>query len=48
MAAPKKGHRPPFGLNDVLVQPHYDPIIRVFSALTRVAQDQQIIVFSCR
>ena len=35
-------------LDDALVYSDDDRIIKMFTALTRVAQDQQIIVFSCR
>lgn len=35
-------------LDDALVYSDDDRIIKMFTALRRVAQDQQIIVFSCR
>lgn len=38
----------PIILDDALVYSDDSRIIRMFTALTRVAQDQQILVFSCR
>lgn len=38
----------PIVLDDALVFSDDDGIIKMFTALTRVAKDQQIIVFSCR
>ena len=38
----------PIILDDALVYSDDDRIIKMFTALTRVAVDQQIIVFSCR
>lgn len=35
-------------LDDAPVHSDDDRIVKMFTALTRVAQDQQIIVFSCR
>jgi uncharacterized protein YhaN len=44
----KQGRHMPIILDDALVYSDDDRIIKMFTALTRVAQDQQIIVFSCR
>lgn len=44
----RQGRHMPIVLDDALVYSDDDRIIRMFTALTRVAQDQQIIVFSCR
>lgn len=44
----RKGRQMPIILDDALVYSDDDRIIKMFTALTRVAQDQQIIVFSCR
>ena len=44
----RQGRRMPIVLDDALVYSDDDRIIKMFTALTRVAQDQQIIVFSCR
>ena len=44
----RKGRHMPIVLDDALVYSDDDRIIKMFTALTRVAQDQQIIVFSCR
>jgi uncharacterized protein YhaN len=44
----RQGQHMPIVLDDALVYSDDDRIIRMFTALTRVAQDQQIIVFSCR
>ncbi|MEB8387450.1 chromosome segregation protein SMC [Rhodobacteraceae bacterium KMM 6894] len=44
----RQGRQMPIVLDDALVYSDDDRIIRMFTALTRVAQDQQIIVFSCR
>ncbi|OSP54367.1 AAA family ATPase [Pseudoruegeria sp. SK021] len=44
----KQGRRMPIVLDDALVYSDDDRIIKMFTALTRVAQDQQILVFSCR
>ena len=44
----RKGRHMPIILDDALVYSDDDRIIKMFTALTRVAQDQQIIVFSCR
>ena len=38
----------PIILDDALVYSDDTRIVRMFTALTRVAQDQQILVFSCR
>ena len=44
----RQGRHMPIVLDDALVYSDDDRIIQMFTALTRVAQDQQIIVFSCR
>lgn len=44
----RQGRHIPIILDDALVYSDDDRIIKMFTALTRVAQDQQIIVFSCR
>ncbi|MCZ4353317.1 chromosome segregation protein SMC [Roseovarius aestuarii] len=44
----RQGRHMPIVLDDALVYSDDDRIIRMFTALTRVAQDQQIIVFTCR
>lgn len=44
----RQGRHMPIVLDDALVFSDDDRIIKMFTALTRVAQDQQIIVFSCR
>ncbi|SEK48414.1 AAA family ATPase [Pacificibacter marinus] len=44
----RQGRHMPIVLDDALVYSDDDRIIKMFTALTRVAQDQQIIVFSCR
>ncbi|PVB60969.1 AAA family ATPase [Labrenzia sp. 011] len=44
----RQGRQLPIILDDALVYSDDDRIIKMFTALTRVAQDQQIIVFSCR
>ena len=44
----RQGRHIPVVLDDALVYSDDDRIIKMFTALTRVAQDQQIIVFSCR
>lgn len=44
----RQGREMPIILDDALVYSDDDRIIKMFTALTRVAQDQQIIVFSCR
>lgn len=44
----RQGRHLPIVLDDALVYSDDDRIIKMFTALTRVAQDQQIIVFSCR
>lgn len=44
----RAGRHLPIVLDDALVYSDDDRIIKMFTALTRVAQDQQIIVFSCR
>jgi len=44
----RQGRHMPIMLDDALVYSDDDRIIKMFTALTRVAQDQQIIVFSCR
>lgn len=43
-----QGRHMPIILDDALVYSDDDRIIKMFTALTRVAKDQQIIVFSCR
>jgi len=44
----RQGRHMPIVLDDALVFSDDDRIVRMFTALTRVAQDQQILVFSCR
>ncbi|MBI1170019.1 AAA family ATPase [bacterium] len=44
----RHGRHMPIVLDDALVYSDDDRIIKMFTALTRVAQDQQILVFSCR
>ncbi len=44
----QQGRQMPIILDDALVYSDDDRIIKMFTALTRVAQGQQIIVFSCR
>lgn len=44
----RKGRHMPIILDDALIYSDDDRIIKMFTALNRVAQDQQIIVFSCR
>lgn len=44
----RQGRHMPIILDDALVYSDDERIIKMFTALTRVAQDQQIIVFSCR
>ena len=44
----RQGRHMPIVLDDALVYSDDDRIIKMFTALTRVAQDQQIIVFTCR
>lgn len=44
----RQGRHMPIILDDALVYSDDDRIVKMFTALTRVAQDQQIIVFSCR
>lgn len=44
----RQGRHMPIVLDDALVYSDDERIIKMFTALTRVAQDQQIIVFSCR
>lgn len=44
----RQGRHMPIILDDALVYSDDDRIIKMFTALTRVAEDQQIIVFSCR
>ncbi len=44
----RRGRHMPIVLDDALVHSDDDRIIKMFTALTRVARDQQIIVFSCR
>jgi hypothetical protein len=44
----RQGRHMPIILDDALVYSDDDRIIKMFTALTRIAQDQQIIVFSCR
>ncbi|MFZ1467352.1 MAG: chromosome segregation protein SMC [Paracoccaceae bacterium] len=44
----RQGRHMPIILDDALVYSDDDRIIKMFTALTRVAKDQQIIVFSCR
>ena len=44
----RQGQHMPIILDDALVYSDDDRIIKMFTALTLVAVDQQIIVFSCR
>lgn len=44
----QSGRQVPVILDDALVYSDDDRIIRMFTALTRVSRNQQIIVFSCR
>ena len=44
----KQGKPMPIVLDDALVYSDDDRIIKMFTALHRVALDQQVIVFSCR
>ncbi len=44
----RRGQHMPIVLDDALVYSDDDRIIKMFTALTRVAQDQQILVFTCR
>ncbi|HTM78162.1 MAG TPA: SbcC/MukB-like Walker B domain-containing protein, partial [Devosia sp.] len=44
----RDGHPTPVILDDALVYSDDDRIERMFDALHRQAQDQQILVFSCR
>ena len=44
----RQGRHMPIVLDDALVYSDDDRIIKMFTALTRVAEDQQIVVFSCR
>lgn len=44
----RQGRHMPIVLDDALVYSDDDRIIKMFTALTRVAKDQQIFVFSCR
>ncbi|PIL19863.1 hypothetical protein P775_12355 [Puniceibacterium antarcticum] len=44
----RRGQHLPIILDDALVYSDDDRIVKMFTALTRVAADQQIIVFSCR
>lgn len=44
----RQGRRMPIVLDDALVYSDDDRIIQMFTALTRVSHDQQIIVFTCR
>lgn len=44
----RQGRHMPIVLDDALVYSDDDRIIKMFTALTRVAQEQQILVFSCR
>lgn len=44
----RQGRHMPIILDDALVYSDDDRIIKMFTALTRVAADQQILVFSCR
>ena len=44
----KQGRQVPVILDDALVHSDDDRIVRMFTALTRISKDQQIIVFSCR
>lgn len=44
----RQGRQVPVILDDALVHSDDDRIVRMFTALTRISGDQQIIVFSCR
>lgn len=44
----RQGRHMPIVLDDALIYSDDDRIIKMFTALTRVAKDQQILVFSCR
>lgn len=44
----QSGKQIPIILDDALVHSDDDRIIRMFTALTRIAKDQQVVVFSCR
>ena len=44
----KQGRQVPVILDDALVFSDDDRIVRMFTALTKISKDQQIIVFSCR
>jgi uncharacterized protein YhaN len=44
----KAGRAVPVILDDAMVYSDDDRIVRMFTALTRISKDQQIIVFSCR
>jgi uncharacterized protein YhaN len=44
----RQGKHMPIILGDALVYSDEDRIVKMFTALTRVSQKQQIIVFSCR
>ena len=44
----RQGRHVPIVLDDALVFSDDDRIIKMFTALTRVAEDQQIVVFTCR
>jgi uncharacterized protein YhaN len=44
----RRGQHLPIILDDALVYSDDDRIVKMFTALNRVAADQQIIVFSCR
>ena len=44
----RQGKHMPIILDDALVYSDDDRIVKMFTALTRVSQKQQIIVFSCR
>ncbi|WP_370285851.1 AAA family ATPase [Pseudooceanicola nanhaiensis] len=44
----RRGQHLPIILDDALVYSDDDRIVKMFTALNRVAMDQQIIVFSCR
>lgn len=44
----RRGQHVPIILDDALVYSDDDRIVKMFTALNRVAMDQQIIVFSCR
>jgi len=44
----RQGRHMPIVLDDALVYSDDDRIVKMFTALTRVASDQQILVFTCR